>query len=74
MGVRIREKVNDSGEWWVFVNHKGKRRSKKIGDKRTANAVARKIRERLAAGDLGMIRDRYALPSPRMARNGLIRH
>jgi integrase len=54
----VREKVKDSGEWWVFINHKGKRRSKKIGDKRTANKVARRIRERLAAGDLGMIRDR----------------
>ena len=54
----MREKVKDSGEWWVFINHKGKRRSKKIGDKRTANKVARRIRERLAAGDLGMIRDR----------------
>jgi integrase len=64
MGVRVREKVNDSGEWWVFVNHKGKRRSKKIGDKRTANTVARKIRERLAAGDLGMIRDRCPAIAP----------
>ena len=57
MGVKVREKVKDSGEWWVFINHKGRRRSKKIGDKRTANTVARKAKERLAAGDLGMLRD-----------------
>jgi integrase len=58
MGVKVREKVKDSGEWWVFINHKGKRRSKKIGDKRTANTVARKVRQRLAAGDLGMLREK----------------
>ena len=73
MGVIVREKVADSGKWWVFINHKGKRRSKKIGDKRTANAVARKIRERLAAGDLGMIREDVLL-SRHTARNGSIRH
>ena len=54
MGVKVREKVKNSGEWWVFINHNGKRRSKKIGDKRNANTVARKVRQRLAAGDLGM--------------------
>jgi len=67
MAVIVREKVKDSGEWWVFINHKGKRRSKKIGDKRTANAVARKVRQRLAAGDLGMLRDRC----PTIAKYGL---
>lgn len=58
MAVKVREKVKDSGEWWVFISHQGKRRSKKIGDKRTANAVARKVRERLAEGDMGIVKDR----------------
>ena len=58
MAVIVREKVKGSGEWWIFINHKGKRRSKKIGDKRTANTVARKVRQRLAKGDLGMLRDK----------------
>jgi len=58
MAVIVREKVKGSGEWWVFINHKGRRRSKKIGDKRTANTVARKVRQRLAAGDLGMLREK----------------
>jgi integrase len=57
MGVKVREKVKGSGEWWIFINHKGKRRSKKIGDKRAANAVKRKVEARLAKGDLGMIRE-----------------
>ena len=67
MGVKVREKVKDSGEWWVFINHKGRRRSKKIGDKRTANTVARKVRQRLAAGDLGMLRDKC----PTLGKYGL---
>lgn len=58
MGVKVREKVKNSVEWWVFINHKGRRRSKKIGDKRTANAVARKVKQRLAKGDLGMLKDK----------------
>ena len=57
MAVTVREKVKGSGVWWIFINHQGKRRSKKIGDKRTANAVAKKVRERLAAGDIGIVRE-----------------
>lgn len=57
MGVKVREKVKGSGEWWIFINHQGKRRSKKIGDKRTTNKVAKEIRERLAKGDMGLVRD-----------------
>ena len=38
--------------WWIFINHRGQRRAKKIGDKETALQVARKIRQRLVAGDL----------------------
>ena len=57
MAVIVREKVKNSGEWWIFINHKGKRRSKKIGDKATANKVAKEVRERFAKGDLGMLRN-----------------
>ena len=56
MAVIVREKVKGSGEWWIFINHKGKRRSKKIGDKATTNKVAKEVRERLAKGELGMIK------------------
>ena len=56
MAVIVREKVKGSGEWWIFINHQGKRKSKKIGDKRTANKVAKEIRERLAKGDMGMLK------------------
>ena len=28
MGVKVREKVQGSGIWWVFINHQGDRESK----------------------------------------------
>ena len=32
MGVTVREKVKGSGQWRVFLNHNGKKRSKLVGD------------------------------------------
>ncbi len=40
MGIIVKEKIKDSGEWWVFMNHKGIRRSKKCGPKHLAEKVA----------------------------------
>ena len=34
MGVKVREKVKGSGEWWIFINHQGKRRSKKVAPRK----------------------------------------
>jgi integrase len=49
MGVKIRFWKE---AWWVFINHAGKRKSKRIGDKASATRVAQAIRERIAKGDL----------------------
>jgi len=49
MGVNVRFW---KGAWWVFVNHQGKRKAKRIGDRETALRVASRIRERMAAGAL----------------------
>jgi integrase len=43
------------GAWWIFIDHRGRRRAKKIGDKQTALEVARKVRERLMLGDLSLL-------------------
>jgi integrase len=51
MGVRVKFW---KGAWWVFVNHHGHRKAKRIGDKETAQRVARAIRERIARGDLNL--------------------
>jgi integrase len=56
MAVIVREKVKGSGEYWVFINHNSRRRSKKIGTKKAANQVKKEVEARLAKGDLGMLR------------------
>jgi integrase len=42
MGVKVREKPKGSGVWWVFITHSTIRKSKRIGDKKTAEKVAEK--------------------------------
>jgi len=54
MGVRVRQKVKGKGNpWWAFVSHNGKRTSRKVGDKKAAEAVASTIRAKLQLGEFG---------------------
>jgi len=50
MGVKVREKVKDSGIWWLFINHKGKRASRQIGTRKAAEKVKEQIEARLKLG------------------------
>ena len=55
MGVNVREKTKDSGEWWIFIEHHGKRKAKRIGrDKKLAKDVAQKIKAKLVLGDMDL--------------------
>ena len=55
MGVKVKERPEGSGIWWIFINHDGKRKAKKVGkDKRTAMEAARKIEARLTLGDMDL--------------------
>ncbi len=64
MGVKVREKPKNSGIWWVFINHQGRRRAKKIGrDKRVALEVAKKIEAKLTLGEFGCV-NKKAEPLP----------
>jgi integrase len=45
MGVKIREKK--PGEWWIFVNHKGRRTSRKVGSAEAARETAKMIEAKL---------------------------
>jgi integrase len=51
MGVRVRQR---EGAWWVFINHQGKRKAKRVGigetAKKAAYDAARQIHARLALG------------------------
>jgi integrase len=50
MAVKVREKPPGSGVYWVFINHQGKRKSKKIGKQETAVEVAELIDAKLKLG------------------------
>ena len=53
MGVTIREKPQGSGIWWLFINHHGRRKSKKIGmNEGLARSVAEKVKDKLVLGQL----------------------
>ena len=56
MAVKVREKPEGSGIWWIFIDHRGKRKAKKVGkDKRLAQEMAKKIEAKLALGDAGLL-------------------
>lgn len=62
MGVTVREKK--PGEWWIFINHHGKRTSRKIGaDKKTALDVAKKIEAKLVLGDFDLAKEEKKVPT-----------
>ena len=53
MGVTVRQKEKGKGKpWWVFIHHDRIIRSKKVGDRQAALAVASLIRKQLKAGEL----------------------
>jgi len=53
MAVKVRERPKDSGIYWIFIDHQGKRKSKKVGrDKRLAQEAAKKIEAKLVLGEL----------------------
>jgi integrase len=71
MGVKIREKPPKSGAWWVFIDHQGKRKAKKIGkDRKLAQEVARKIEAKLALGDVGVMEEQAKIPTFREYAGG----
>ena len=56
MGVKVRERPKNSGIWWIFIDHKGKRKSKKVGrDRAVAEDAAKKIEAKLTLSDTGLL-------------------
>jgi Phage integrase, N-terminal SAM-like domain len=58
MGVQVKA---CKGTWWIFVNHKGHRKAKRVGTgkegHRVAIAAAEKIQARLVLGDLSLLEE-----------------
>lgn len=55
MGIKVKEKVKGSGEWWIYVFRNGKRKSKKIGSKKVADKVAAKLRDKFGSMSFGLL-------------------
>lgn len=55
MGVKVRERPKGSGIWWIFIDHQGKRKAKRIGtDKRLAFEIAKKLEAKLVLKELNL--------------------
>src|SRR5215510_9584997 len=50
------------GTWWVFIDHRGKRKAKKIGSKEAAQAVAKRIEAKLTLGDFSILEEKQRRP------------
>ena len=64
-GPAVRQK---DGAWWLFINYRGKRKAKRIGEgdagKRAAKTAASKIEAKLALGHVGILDDQKPLTVP----------
>jgi integrase len=73
MGVKVKERTDDPGAWWLYIDHQGKRKAKRVGvgarAKKAAELAALKIQARLALGD-GSVFDeaKTVVPLPELPR------
>lgn len=62
MGVKVKQWKD---AWWVFIDHKGKRKAKRCGSKKAAELVRDKIDAALKLGQVDVLdADKRPLPSP----------
>jgi len=63
VGITIRQKIVGKGQpWHVFIHGKGIIRSKKIGDRKAAEAVASQLRRKMALGEFKLDQQQGAEP------------
>ena len=61
MAVKVKQ---HKGAWWVFIDHRGKRKAKRIGaSKRAAEQVAEKIQAKIALGQFAVNEDTQPQPA-----------
>ena len=64
MGVKVRERPKGSRIWWIYIDHQGDRKAKKIGrDKQLAIDVAKKVEAHLVLGDLELLESKEKIPT-----------
>src|SRR5438477_6553586 len=70
MGVKVK---HWKGAYWLFINHNGKRKARRVGPgpagQRAANAAAIRIQARLAEGDTGPLEDSSSAVPPTTFRS-----
>lgn len=70
MGAVVRERIKGSGDWYIFINHRGLRGSKRIGpNKNKALAAADLINIRLALSDVGLDLSRWGKKAPPLLKH-----
>jgi integrase len=56
MAVKVKQ---HKGAWWIFIDHHGKRKAKRIGSsKRAAETAAEKIQAKIALGQFHLIEEK----------------
>ncbi len=61
MAVKIKQ---HKGAWWVFIDHHGKRKAKRVGNsKRAAEQVAEKIQAKIALGQFEVVDEKKTADS-----------
>src|SRR5713101_10138684 len=69
MAVKVKQR---KGKWWVFIDHKGKRKVKCIGEsKRAAQQVAEKIQAKISLGQFEIMEEKPQRPFDAYFRNWL---
>src|SRR5262249_10103950 len=59
MAVKVK---HHKGKWWVFIDHKGKRKAKCVGSKQAAETAAKKIEAKLTLGDFTLLEEKPLRP------------
>ena len=54
MGVKAKKY---KGAWYVFINHQGRRKAKRVGSRQAAEKVKQEIEARIALGDFRLLSD-----------------
>ncbi len=68
MAVKVK---HHKGKYWVFIDHKGKRKAKCVGSKQAAETAARKIEAKLTLGDFSLLDEKPQRPFDAYFRNWL---
>jgi integrase len=75
MGVRVRAKPKGSKVYWVFIAHAGRRRARRVGDRKAAELLKIRLQARLAEGDLSIFDEPASVPSfEQVARRWLVEY